>query len=105
MTKQLRLTFPTLKVLAGLLRGTALDLSGADLARSSRLASGTIYPILFRLERAKWVRSRWGNADPPMLGRPRRRFYRLTKLGSKRARNAISDLTRPMTYLSGKRAK
>jgi PadR family transcriptional regulator PadR len=53
--------------------------------------SGTIYPILARLERVGWVDSAW--EDPSaheQAGRPRRRFYRLTSDGADQARAALS---------------
>ena len=79
------ITGPTLKVLGALLSSGSAELSGADIARTTRLASGTLYPILFRLERAGWLESRWEEDDPAKLGRPRRRFYRVTLLGARSA--------------------
>jgi PadR family transcriptional regulator PadR len=80
-----RLTTPTLQVLGVLASSIPSELSGADIARETKLASGTLYPILFRLEQAKWVESRWESDDPHLLGRPRRRYYSITALGAKRA--------------------
>jgi DNA-binding PadR family transcriptional regulator len=87
-----RITGPTLKVLAALLASPRDELSGADVARATRLASGTLYPILLRLEGARWLESRWETADPKLLGRPRRRFYRVTGIGAKMARAAFEEL-------------
>ena len=36
---------------------------------------------------AGWLASRWENEDPHTLGRPRRRFYRITPLGQEQSRN------------------
>lgn len=69
------------------------DMSGADIARATSLPSGTLYPILLRLERARWLESRWEDGDPRELGRPRRRFYQVTALGAKSARLAFRDIT------------
>jgi PadR family transcriptional regulator PadR len=69
------------------------ELSGAEIARSTKLASGTLYPILFRLEEADWVESRWEKGDPRELGRPRRRLYMITGVGAKNARAAFKDVT------------
>lgn len=52
---------------------------GYDLARETRLKSGTLYPILIRLADRKFVEACW-EADQP-AGRPRRHLYRLTRLG------------------------
>ena len=41
------------------------------------LAEGTLYPALYRLERQRFVTSRWGRGD----GKRRRRVYRLTQRG------------------------
>ena len=82
----------TLKVLGALCSSPRDELSGADIARLTNLHSGTLYPILLRLERAEWLRSRWESGDPSELGRPRRRFYRVTALGAKRTREALREL-------------
>jgi len=87
-----RITGPTLKVLAALLSTPRDELSGAEIGRASKLASGTLYPILLRLEGAGWLQSRWEREDPSELGRPRRRFYRVTALGAKKAKAAFKDL-------------
>jgi DNA-binding PadR family transcriptional regulator len=81
-----------LKVLGALMAPGRIELSGADIARSTKLASGTLYPILFRLERVGWLESRWEASDPKVLGRPRRRFYRVTALGARSAAATIRDL-------------
>lgn len=90
-----RISTQTLKVLGALLSQPQDELSGADIARTTKLASGTLYPILIRLEDAGWVASRWEKRDPHELGRPRRRFYRVTAVGAKRAKQAVKEL-RPL---------
>jgi PadR family transcriptional regulator, regulatory protein PadR len=89
---QPRLSAQTLKVLGAIMSAQQDELSGADVGRATKLASGTLYPILLRLEQAGWLESRWEAEDPQKLGRPRRRFYRLTELGIRRARAAFSEL-------------
>jgi PadR family transcriptional regulator, regulatory protein PadR len=86
-----RLTTQTLKALAALMSDRN-ELSGAEIAQTTKLASGTLYPILLRLEQAKWVESRWETEDPRELGRPRRRFYRITGLGAKKTRAAFHEM-------------
>ena len=86
-----RITGPTLKVLGALLPDR-IELSGAEISRVTKLASGTLYPILYRLERAGWLEGRWEVDDPKALGRPRRRFYQVTALGARNARAAVKDL-------------
>jgi PadR family transcriptional regulator PadR len=87
-----RITGPTLKVLGALMASGRVELSGSDIARATKLASGTLYPILFRLERAKWLESEWEAGDPEALGRPRRRFYRVTGVGERNAKAAVKNL-------------
>jgi DNA-binding PadR family transcriptional regulator len=87
-----RMSAQTLKVLGSLLGDPRDELSGADIARLTELASGTLYPILLRLEGAGWLASRWEKGSPTDLGRPRRRFYRLTALGAKKAKEELRAL-------------
>src|SRR6202795_984892 len=91
-TSEPRITGPTLKVLGALLSSGRVELSGAEISRATKVASGTLYPILFRLERAGWLESRWEDDNPKRLGRPRRHFYQVTNLGARNARAAVKDL-------------
>lgn len=86
---QPRLTPQTAQVLDALMKQAAL--TGADIARQTKLKSGTLYPLLLRLEQAGWVTSEWENAAPSELGRPRRRFYTVTGVGRANAREAASS--------------
>ena len=88
---ELRLTGPSLMILRTFLESSN-DLSGSDIAKGTRLASGTLYPLLARLESAGWAASRWEEVDPREAGRPRRRFYHLTKSGRAHAHEALSAL-------------
>jgi DNA-binding PadR family transcriptional regulator len=63
-------------VLLELAREPALERYGYDLARSTGLASGTLYPILVRLEERGLLDARWELGE----GRPRH-VYRLTAAG------------------------
>lgn len=49
------------------------------------LKGGTIHPILARLRSHGWIEDEWEDLDSRTLGRPLRRFYRLTELGRDRA--------------------
>lgn len=86
-----RLSAQTLRVLTALLSSPRDQLSGAEIGREAKLASGTLYPILARLEQAGWLESRWETEEPSALGRPRRRFYRMTPLGVQMARTAFQQ--------------
>ena len=89
---EVRISAQTLKVLGVLMTHPKAELSGADIARTTKLASGTLYPILFRLENAGWVQSQWEMEEPQKLGRPRRRLYRITGTGTRKARAAVRDI-------------
>ena len=69
------------------------ELAGADLMSATGLSSGTLYPILLRFEKAGLLKSRWESERPEALGRPRRRFYRMTQAGAQVAHGALSDLS------------
>src|SRR5215831_13202844 len=49
------------------------------------VTDGTLYPVLYRLERAGWVEVRW---DTPERGVPRK-YYKLTRAG----RTELNQLT------------
>ena len=87
-----RMSAQTLKVLATFLSQTHNEFAGSEIARLVRIASGSLYPILIRLEEAKWLESRWEDGDPVEMGRPRRRFYRMTALGARRASEELQEM-------------
>lgn len=60
---------------------------GYALMQSTELPSGSVYPILRRLETAGWLVSAEDQSAEP--GRPRRRCYRLTDLGLAEASKAV----------------
>jgi DNA-binding PadR family transcriptional regulator len=68
------------------------EFSGADLMRLCGLAAGSLYPILYAFERHKLLESKWESERPHDLGRPRRRLYRITPLGIRRATEAGINL-------------
>jgi PadR family transcriptional regulator, regulatory protein PadR len=92
--RDVRMSFQTLKVLEAFLENPTEELSGSDVHRRSRIASGTLYPILLRLESAGWFVSRWESVDPTSAGRPRRRLYRLTRGGLARASDVFASFGR-----------
>lgn len=87
-----RLTFQTALVLRALLSDPTNARYGLDLAKATKLPTGTIYPILARLEAAGWVASGWEAIDPAEEGRPRRRLYQLTGSGAVKARSALNEM-------------
>lgn len=85
------LSSQTQAVLAALLRDMTEPHYGLEIARAAGLASGTIYPILARLERQKWVESEWEQIDESAEGRRRRRYYRLTGEGARAAGQELAE--------------
>jgi len=94
----LRMTTSVLKVLAALLADATAERYGLQLMQTTGLPSGTLYPILVRLQRAGWVESRWEQADPIVEGRPNRRYYRLTAEGAAEARREVAAMQRQMGH-------
>ena len=96
-----RMTIPTQLVLRALLAEPTREMYGLQICEQAGLPSGTIHPILARLEREHgWVTSRWEDIIPQDEGRPRRRYYELTEDGAERARVALAQATTPVTALS-----
>lgn len=56
---------------------------GYEIITEAQLLSGSVYPILRRLEAAGWLESR--EEPSPPAGRPPRRFYTFTELGLREA--------------------
>lgn len=78
---------PTQAVLASLLARPEPRYA-LEIIEEAGLGSGTVYPVLARLERMGWVTSGWEAVDEPALlvlrpgdGWPRRRCYWLTREG------------------------
>jgi PadR family transcriptional regulator, regulatory protein PadR len=86
-----RMTLPTQLVLRALLEDPAQEMYGLQICQVAGLPSGTIHPILARLEGIGWLESRWEETDPHRQGRPRRRYYRLTPDGAEQARVALAQ--------------
>jgi PadR family transcriptional regulator PadR len=59
---------------------------GYDLMKAAKLPSGTLYPMLARLQREGLVTSEWESPQEDGGGRPPRKYYRLTSEGLRVAR-------------------
>jgi DNA-binding PadR family transcriptional regulator len=80
------LSFTGLFVLQALNQGHKF---GFDIMEVTGLKSGTIYPALRRLEALELVTSDWErDLEARKEGRPRRRYYQLTKTGKEQLREA-----------------
>ncbi|HEY2299589.1 MAG TPA: PadR family transcriptional regulator [Jatrophihabitans sp.] len=86
----MRMTIPLQLVLQVLLEDPDRELYGLEIGGAAGLASGTVHPLLARLEGHGWLESRWEDIDPSTEGRPARRYYRLTGEGAEDARAALA---------------
>lgn len=69
---------------------TRNDWFALQIVRETKLGSGTVVQILFRLERWGWVVSEWEDlGDASDHRRPRRRFYHLTGTGARKAQQLL----------------
>ena len=91
-----RMTMATLRVLRVLLEDPTAKRYGLEVCKAAGLPSGSVYPLLMRLEQAEWLASEWEDVDPVAAGRPRRRLYRLTAKGADAGRRALHDAQRAL---------
>jgi PadR family transcriptional regulator, regulatory protein PadR len=88
-----RLTYPTALVLQALVSGHH---HGFDIMAATGLPSGTVYPILRRLDAAGLVRSTWEREGVARREqRPPRRYYELSSAGAIVAREAAARYRAP----------
>jgi DNA-binding PadR family transcriptional regulator len=88
MPSPVRLTRPTALVLVALARGIRY---GFDIIDATELPSGTVYPILHRVEHAGLVRAHWEAVQRAREEqRPPRRYYELTGAGAEALREALA---------------
>lgn len=71
-------------ILAALLEAGATWSHGYELAQVANVKSGTLYPLLIRLEEQGYLEAEW--QQPQATGRPPRHAYRLTTSGTQLAR-------------------
>jgi PadR family transcriptional regulator, regulatory protein PadR len=84
-----RMTGPLERVLGAFLADPAEPRYGYDLMKAARLPSGTLYPLLARLEHQKLVASAW--ETPQEEGQRPRKYYRLTGEGIRIARLELAQ--------------
>jgi DNA-binding PadR family transcriptional regulator len=97
MAKKRSPSTQTLLVLRALLDAPDFGMYGLQICQAAGLASGTIHPILARLEGNGFLNSTWEDVDPHEVGRPQRRYYSLSKDGAEFAR---AELAAAQTRLS-----
>ncbi len=91
----MKLTAPLERVLRVLVADPAAPHYGYDLMKAARLPSGTLYPMLARLQQEGLVDSQWEEQRPDAGGRPPRKYYRLTAEGARVVRLELARAATP----------
>ncbi len=73
------------RVLEVLVQAGAAGQHGYDLCSQARIQSGTLYPLLVRLEAQGFLTAHWEPSE--IAGRPPRHVYRLTAAGRRLAQD------------------
>ncbi len=95
----IRMTQATSLILRALATGHQ---HGFEIMEVTGLASGTVYPVLRRLEGDRAVESTWEAEEVArQAGRPRRRVYSLNERGQMHAAEASRRLEGAMRFLAG----
>jgi PadR family transcriptional regulator PadR len=79
------------KVLRAFLEALDEPRYGYELMLLTGLKSGTLYPMLARLEAKGVVQAGWQSPEQVPAGRPPRRFYKLTNTGVTTARQLVAE--------------
>ena len=90
MGRRIRISPQTLSLLEALLHKPTTWHHGYALSQQTNLASGTLYPILMRLEKLRWLETSWEQPGTA-AGRPPRHLYRLTSEARAWAREELAD--------------
>ena len=85
------MTAPLERVLRAFLEDPAAPRYGYDLMKAAGLKSGTLYPLLGRLEEEKLVTSAW--ETPQQDGQRPRKYYRLTADGAEVTRLELAQVS------------
>jgi|SRR5215471_10456078 len=88
MGLRLRISTQTLTLLDALLNRPSDWRHGYALSQLTGISSGTLYPILMRLEKLHWLETKW---EDPAGGRPPRHLYRLTSEARAWAREELQN--------------
>ncbi len=87
----MKLTGALERVLRAFLADPAADRYGYDLMKVAKLPSGTLYPLLARLEAEGLISSQWEPPREDAGGWPPRKFYRLTVEGERVVRLQLAE--------------
>jgi PadR family transcriptional regulator, regulatory protein PadR len=98
-----KLTAPLERVLRAFLADPTVPRYGYDLMKAAGLTSGTLYPMLGRLEDDRLVTSAW--ETPQQDGQRPRRYYRLTGEGIRVARVELAQVSASRPRARGRPAR
>lgn len=87
----MKLTEPLERVLRVFLSDPAERRYGYDLMKADGLKSGTLYPMLARLQEEGLLVSQWEPSNEDAPGRPPRKYYQLTGEGVRVARLELAQ--------------
>jgi PadR family transcriptional regulator PadR len=86
-----KLTGPLERVLTVMIADPSAPHYGYDLMKAAKLPSGTLYPMLARLQQDGLVDAEWEAQREDTAGRPPRKYYRLTAEGLRVARLELAQ--------------
>jgi PadR family transcriptional regulator PadR len=86
-----KLTGPLERVLKVMIADPSAQHYGYDLMKAAKLPSGTLYPMLARLQQDGLMDSEWEAQREDAGGRPPRKYYRLTAEGLRVARLELAQ--------------
>jgi PadR family transcriptional regulator, regulatory protein PadR len=95
---RIRALSPQALTVVAVLASTGEWRHGYDIMVQAGVKSGTLYPLLMRLEAQGLLEARW--VESPQAGRPPRHVYRLTAAG----REWVAALEAPPEAAQGQRA-
>ena len=87
----MKVTGPLERVLRVFLADVSEPRYGYDLMKAARLPSGTLYPMLARLQDQGLVAAQWEQPREDAAGRPPRKYYQLTGEGVRVARLELAQ--------------
>jgi PadR family transcriptional regulator PadR len=93
---RIRFSRQTLTILEALLARPSHWHYGYAISLETSIPSGTLYPILMRLDKSGWLETRWEDSVPQ--GRPPRHLYRLSGNGREWARDELRAARRMEFY-------
>ncbi|MCA1710061.1 MAG: PadR family transcriptional regulator [Actinobacteria bacterium] len=100
----IRITPAIGRLLKAFLDDPAAERYGFELMQMTGMTSGSLYPVLAKLERAGWIVGEREPIDPREEGRPARRYYMVTAEGATTGAAALAEFSQqfhPSTPKSG----